>query len=309
MPQTDTALTVEAKNLTRNYADRNVVEDVSFDLRAGEVLGFLGPNGAGKSTTLQMLTGNLAPSSGEARICGFDIQKQPIAAKRVLGYLPEVPPLYPELTVDEFLRFAARLHRVDARQLGPALEQAKTCCGLHDVGKRLIANLSKGYQQRIGIAQAIIHNPRVLILDEPTVGLDPNQSREITGLIRALANNCAVILSTHLLNEAEAVCDRIQIMHHGKLVYCDSVAETQRRRRERNLIIGLHQPPALDLLLMIHGVKSVETAGGNLLRIRYDPGHDPSEALAAAAGAHGWGLFQLTPEQTDLQDLFRQLTP
>ena len=179
-------LTVSAQSLTRSYGANRAVRDVSLELRRGEVLGLLGPNGAGKTTTMQMLTGNLAPSSGQVRICGIDLIDRPIQAKSRIGYLPEVPPLYKELKVDEYLRLAGRLHKVKKPALQQAVERARQRCGLSDMGKRLIGSLSKGYQQRVGIAQAIIHEPDVIILDEPTIGLDPNQIREIRSLIRDL---------------------------------------------------------------------------------------------------------------------------
>lgn len=218
-------ITVSASELSRSYGARAAVRDISFELRQGEVLGLLGPNGAGKTTTLQMLAGCLAPSTGSIEICGIDLLERPRQAKALLGYLPETPPLYRELTVDEYLRLAARLRRVAKAEIADAVERAKRRCGLADVGKRLIGNLSKGYRQRVGIAQAIVHNPRVVILDEPTVGLDPIQIREIRSLIRELGGEHSVILSTHILPEVESVCDRIQIMNQGQLVFNGSVAE------------------------------------------------------------------------------------
>ena len=218
-------ITVSANALSRSYGARLAVRDVSFELRQGEVLGLLGPNGAGKTTTLQMLAGCLAPSTGGIEICGIDLLEQPLEAKALLGYLPETPPLYRELTVDEYLRLAARLRRVAKTAIAGAVERAKQRCGLAEVGKRLIGSLSKGYRQRVGIAQAIVHNPRVVILDEPTVGLDPLQIREIRSLIRELGGEHSVILSTHILPEVESVCDRIQIMHQGQLVFGGDMAQ------------------------------------------------------------------------------------
>lgn len=217
-------VTISARGLCRNFGTHAAVREINLELKRGEVLGFLGPNGAGKTTTMRMLTGNLAPSAGSVTICGIDLLDKPRDAKARIGYLPETPPLYRELTVDEYLRFAAKLHRVSNASIGCALDQAKQRCGLSDTGKRLIGALSKGYQQRVGIAQAIIHNPDVVILDEPTVGLDPNQMREIRTLIRELGTDRSVILSTHILPEVESVCDRVQIMHQGRMVFNDSIA-------------------------------------------------------------------------------------
>lgn len=228
-----TKITVSTKDLSRSYGSRSAVRNIDFELRQGEVLGLLGPNGAGKTTTLQMLAGCLAPSSGSVEICGINLMEQPRAAKALLGYLPETPPLYRELTVDEYLRLAARLHRVPRNEIAEAVVKAKQRCGLSEVGKRLVGNLSKGYQQRVGIAQAIVHNPRVVILDEPTVGLDPIQIREIRSLIRELGGEHSVILSTHILPEVESVCDRIQIMNQGKLVFGGNMAELKQAYPEQ----------------------------------------------------------------------------
>ncbi|MEO8165894.1 MAG: ATP-binding cassette domain-containing protein, partial [Betaproteobacteria bacterium] len=217
-------LTVSARTLSRTYGSNRAVREVSLQLKRGEVLGLLGPNGAGKTTTMQMLTGNLAPTTGEVEICGIDLLDQPTQAKSRIGYLPEVPPLYRELKVDEYLRLAGRLHKVKKSAIANAVQRAKNRCGLADMGKRLIGSLSKGYQQRVGIAQAIIHEPDVIILDEPTVGLDPNQIREIRTLIRDLGRDHSLILSTHILPEVEAICDRVQILHRGEVVFNDTIA-------------------------------------------------------------------------------------
>lgn len=217
------SLTIFARGLSRYFGNRVAVREINLELKHGEILGFLGPNGAGKTTTMRMLTGNLAPSAGSVEICGIDLLDKPRDAKARIGYLPEIPPLYRELTVNEYLQLAARLHRVNNAKIRFALDSVIQRCGLNDTGKRLIGSLSKGYQQRVGIAQAIIHDPDVIILDEPTVGLDPNQIREIRTLIRELGTERSVILSTHLLPEVESVCDRVQIMHKGSTVFSDSV--------------------------------------------------------------------------------------
>ena len=224
-----TALTLSVQNLSRQYGPIVVVHNVTLQLRRGEVLGLLGPNGAGKSTTLRMLTGNLAPTGGSVEICGVDLLEKPQEAKAHVGFLPEIPPLYLDMTVDEYLLLVARLHRVRKEAIKVALENVKQRCGLEQHGKNLIGMLSKGYQQRVGIAQAIIHNPDVIILDEPTVGLDPNQMREIRQLIRELGMVSSVILSTHILSEVENVCDRVQIMHRGSIVFDQSMTELRQQ--------------------------------------------------------------------------------
>src|SRR3569832_2831283 len=210
---------IRVEHLTRYYGQHCALHDVSFTVGRGEVLGLLGPNGAGKSTTMQILSGNLAPSAGAVWINGIDLVDRPKAAKASLGYLPDQLLFYRELTLDEFLSYCARLHRIAPGQRSAAIQTAKQRCGLGEGGRRLSGNLSKGFQQRGGIAQAIIHAPPVVILDEPTVGLDPLQMREIRALIRELRDEHSVILSTHILPEVQAVCDRVQIISAGKLVF------------------------------------------------------------------------------------------
>ena len=301
-------VTVEASNLTRIYGGRRAVNDVSFNLNKGEVLGFLGPNGAGKSTTMKMITGNLAPSEGSVKICGIDMIENPKDAKALIGYLPESPPLYKELTVDEYLAVAARLHGVKGGHVKKAIQRAKERCGLTEMSKRLIENLSKGYQQRVGIAQAIIHNPMVVILDEPTVGLDPIQIRDIRALIKELGGEHSVILSTHILPEVEIVCDHVQIIHLGQLVFSGSIDVLKQQRHGNQLLVGLHQAPPAEVLQSIAGVVAVEPARDGLLRIRFAESQSPAEAIVKAAVANEWGLYQISPDQTSLEDVFVQLT-
>ena len=301
-------ITVSAQDLSRNYGDKRAVRDVNVELRRGEVLGLLGPNGAGKTTTMQMLTGNLAPTTGSVSICGVDLLDRPTQAKTRIGYLPESPPLYRELTVDEFLRLAARLHRVPRQQITAAVADAKRKCGLWDAGARVIATLSKGYQQRVGIAQAIIHVPDVVILDEPTVGLDPNQIRDIRELIRELGGKHSVILSTHILPEVEAVCDRVQIMFQGTIVYNDSIESLRRSRKAQTIRLGLRHAPSMDTLKALPGVTAVEPGRDGLMRVFHAEHKDPTDALVRAAVDGGWGLFHLAGEQASLEDVFTQLT-
>ncbi|HEY0268927.1 MAG TPA: ABC transporter ATP-binding protein [Methyloradius sp.] len=303
-----TTITVEASDLTRIYGGREAVKDVSFTLNKGEVLGFLGPNGAGKSTTMKMLTGNLAPSKGSVKICGIDMIENPKEAKALIGYLPEQPPLYRELTVDEYLTIAARLHRVSSKHIKKAVEVAKQRCGLTEMGKRLIENLSKGYQQRVGIAQAIIHNPMVVILDEPTVGLDPIQIRDIRALIKELGGEHSVILSTHILPEVEMICDHVQIIHKGELVFNGAIEVLKQQRYGNKLLIGLNNPPANEILLGIPGVTAVDNLPNGMLRIKHQDGISPAEALVQGSVNNGWGLYQINPDQTSLEEVFVQLT-
>jgi len=296
------------EQLSRYYGGLCAVDDVSFTIGRGEVVGFLGPNGAGKSTTMQIISGVLAPAAGRVTIAGHDMVRAPRAAKRALGYLPEQPPLYRDLTVDEYLAFCARLHGLAPHRCAAAVAAAKTRCGLGETGGRLIANLSKGYQQRVGIAQAILHDPEVVILDEPTVGLDPIQIREIRSLIAALAQQHSVILSTHILPEVQAICDRVLIIHRGRLVLDDDIAGLQRCMETSRLQVVLRHPPPRAELLALPGVEAVEELEEGRLRIQHRPNRDPVDALLAAALAGGWELRELSPEPLSLEEVFMDLT-
>ncbi len=303
-----TEATLNAIDLSRKFGDNFAVRDVSFDLKKGEVLGFLGPNGAGKSTTMRMLTGNLAPSQGGVKICGIDIIENPKEAKALIGYLPEIRPLYKEFTVNEFLTIAARFHKVKSSYVHKAVEFAKDKCGLAHMSNRLIENLSNGYQQRVGIAQAIIHNPEIVILDEPTVGLDPIQIREIRKLIKEIGRKHSVILSTHILPEVEMVCDRVQIIEKGELVFHGSIEDLKQQRLGNKLLIGLSKPPALKKLKSIKGVDSIEKDEQGMLIIKFKDKYLPAEEIVYLAAQENWGLYHIAPHVTSLEDIFVQLT-
>lgn len=299
---------IDAKHLIRHYGPLVAVADVSFTVSRGEVLGFLGPNGAGKSTAMQMITGNLAPSAGSIHICGMDLLDQPKLAKAQIGYLPEQPPLYREFTVDEFLNFCARINQIPKEKISPAVDQAKQRCGLGSVGRRLINNLSKGFQQRVGIAQAIIHSPAIVVLDEPTVGLDPIQIREIRALIRELGKDHAVILSTHILPEVQMTCDRVQIIDQGKLVFSDNIDNINQRMQSSSVVVGLKSPPEESVLSSIEGVTSVETLADGRIRLHHEVDQDPATLIAERAVQESWGLYELSPERKTLEQIFVDIT-
>ena len=298
----------EVSHVSRYYSRLQAVNDVSFAVHEGEILGFLGPNGAGKTTTMQILSGNLAPSSGSVRIAGHDLLAEPKAAKAAIGYLPEQPPLYRDLTVDEYLDYCAALNRIPRSKRRDAREAAKAKCGLTEVGRRLIGNLSKGYQQRVGIAQAIIHLPPLVILDEPTIGLDPIQIREIRALIRELGKEHGVILSTHILPEVQATCDRVQIIHKGNLVLADTIDGLARHLKSAALLVAFRSPPAAAELERLPGVRAVSTEGNGRLRVLHEPGADPTEHVVRLATERGWGLKEIGPERASLEQIFVELT-
>ncbi len=299
---------IEAEHLTRYYGKHCAVNNVSFTLAKGEVLGFLGANGAGKTTTMQMLCGNLAPSAGQIKINGFDLLDQPKTAKLSLGYLPDTPPLYKELTVQEFLLYCAGLHGIAKSGVAAAINRAQERCGLTDVADRLIANLSKGFQQRVGIAQAILHNPEVIVLDEPTVGLDPIQIREIRALIRELGQDHGVILSTHILTEVQESCTHVQIIDRGQLILNETIAGLNRQMDGGTLQVATRLAPDINSLLTIPGVSSIENITANRIKIHHSVTANPTEQIAERIIAAGWGLQELTPVKKSMEDIFISLT-
>ncbi|MDR3414835.1 MAG: ATP-binding cassette domain-containing protein [Nevskia sp.] len=303
----DKQILIEARELSRRYGATAAVNGLNLTLRQGEILGLLGPNGAGKSTTMKMLAGCLAPSGGEVTINGVKLAEDPKRAKTHLGYLPEQPPLYPELTVDEYLGFCAGLHGIPGGERAAAVARAKQACGLTDVGQRLIHNLSKGYQQRVGLAQAIVHRPAVIILDEPTVGLDPIQIREIRVLIRELGQSHSVILSSHILPEIQAVCDRVMIINKGRVVYAETLDRMAQHRVEA-VILGLLRPPALETLARLPGISHVDVLENGQFRLAVAGDADPREAVADAAAKNGWGLVELRAQAKTLEEVFVELT-
>jgi ABC-2 type transport system ATP-binding protein len=300
--------TADVTRLVHDYDAFRAVDDITFDIRRGEVLGLLGPNGAGKSTTMRIVAGTMAATEGRVLICGYDLAEQPLEARSRIGYLPEIPPLYRDLRVNEFLDYCARLHRIPADRLAKAIDSAKTRCGLETTGNRIIGRLSKGYQQRVGIAQAIIHNPALVILDEPTVGLDPVQILEIRELIRTLGNDHSVILSTHILAEVQAVCDRVLIMNHGKLVLDKSMEELDSSQPPETTRVALACPPPIEVLEKIPEVSRVEQLDAQHFVVRHGAGAFDAQQLAKDAAMNGWGLYEMTPDRSTLEDIFVQLT-
>jgi ABC-2 type transport system ATP-binding protein len=310
---------ITVKDLTKRYARTVAVDQISFAVEKGQIVGFLGPNGAGKTTTMRMLTCFLPPSSGTATVAGFDVLEQPLEVKRRIGYLPETPPLYPEMETTEYLTFVGKLKGLSGSQLKQRVDFVCDRCAITDVKKKILGKLSKGYRQRVGLAQAIIHNPDVLILDEPTAGLDPKQINETRDLIKGLAGDHTIILSTHILPEVEQTCQQVIIINKGKLVATDSVENLQARARgsESVLVEVAGRNGNLDLsavqkrLEQIRGVGRVQYktthANRSVFEVESQKGFVRGD-LARAVVEAGWDLNELRPAAMSLEEIFLQLT-
>jgi ABC-2 type transport system ATP-binding protein len=303
---------IEVRDLTKRYGDFTAIERVSFTVEKGEVLAFLGPNGAGKTTTMRILTCFIPPTEGSARVAGFDCFEEPLEVKRRIGYLPETPPVYQELTVLEYLTFVGRLKGLTSDEQRSALARVLEQLSLADVRHRLIGNLSRGYQQRVGLAQALLHNPPVLILDEPTVGLDPKQIIEIRELIKSLAGSHTVILSTHILPEATAVCQRVIIINAGRIVAVDTPDRLSAQLRRSEKVSVLIKDPPADLgrrFQSLPGIVAVfEPTDGGAYLLECELGRDVREDIARFIVNHGWGLQELKTISMTLEDVFLRLT-
>lgn len=292
-----------AHQITRYYHGRKVLHGIDLELRRGEVLGFLGPNGAGKSTTMNILCGVLAPHAGAVAICGHDLAREPRAAKQHLGYLPETPPLHLDATVDEYLDYCARLRGLDREAARAAIVEARRACDLDDVGARLIGNLSKGYRQRVGIAQALLHDPAVLVLDEPTSGLDPNQIRMVRTMIEKLASQHAIILSTHVLSEAQMLCNRVAILHHGRIAFNAPVESSHTLMR-----VTLAREPGDDWHAGLAGIEHAEALGDGRYRLRTSDYASAAESVSRFAVDQALGLRELARDTSPLEQVFVDLT-
>jgi ABC-2 type transport system ATP-binding protein len=304
---------IEVEHLTKYYGQTPAIRDVSFTVERGEVIGFLGPNGAGKTTTMRILTCFIPATSGTVRVGGFDVFTQSLEVRKRIGYLPERVPIYKDMTVDCYLDFVARLKGVPSRSRKAKVDEVKTNCGIHDVSSRLIGKLSRGYTQRVGLAQALLNDPEVLILDEPTVGLDPKQIVEIRNLIRSLAGKRTIILSTHILPEVSMICDSVAIINEGRIVAKDSISNLHAGRQMR-ITLGVNGPPE-KVVAAISGIEGVGkvaelqgAATGVRLDIAFKPGADPRPAISALVVGSGWELIELRPEGLSLEDIFIRAT-
>jgi ABC-2 type transport system ATP-binding protein len=303
---------IEVKNLVKRYGEMAAVQGVSFRVQKGRILGFLGPNGAGKTTTMRIITGFMPPTEGEVTIDGYNILTQPMEARRRIGYLPENPPLYLDLTVRDYLIFAAKIKGVPRKKVATRVETVAKQCGVTEYLDKRIAILSKGYKQRVGLAQALVHEPPVLVLDEPTIGLDPNQIKEIRRLIRSLAGTHTVVFSTHNLFEVTLLCDDAVIIHEGKVVAVDTIqnlTKTGGARARTFMRLASPEAETLKLLQRTPGVSHVEAGKepGTFL-ITSEPNTDPAADLSVLVLQRGWGLLELRHERPTLEEVFGRLT-
>lgn len=306
---------IEVQNLTKRFGRVTAVDDISFRVERGEILGFLGPNGAGKTTTMRVLTGYMPPTEGRAIVAGFDVFEQPVEAKRRTGYLPESPPLYPDMTVREYLEFVARIKGVPRAERRTRIGAAMDKTRISDVSDRHCGKLSKGYRQRVGLAQATLHNPDVLILDEPTAGLDPKQIIETRQLIKDLAGDHTIILSTHILPEVSQTCQRVVIINKGRVVAVDTPENlTARLRGSETLYVQVDGGaadvvPTLERLPGVTRVTIADRRNGIVgCEVDSERGHDMRRELARTVVAMGWGLLELRPMRMSLEEIFLHLT-
>ncbi|MBF0613693.1 MAG: ABC transporter ATP-binding protein [Magnetococcales bacterium] len=299
---------IHLSGVSRSFGSVKALDQIHLEVRRGEVMGFLGPNGAGKTTTMRILAGLLAPTEGSVAVAGVDVLDHPVEARARIGFLPENPPIYGEMTVYEYLGYLATLRRVPGVGLKQAVERAMERCGLTSVRDRLLRNLSKGFKQRAGIAQAIVHSPDVVILDEPTVGLDPIQIREIRALIRELGGEHSVLLSTHILPEVRMTCQRVAVIHQGRIVADDTLDALESRAHGSTMYyLRWRQPPVIETLRQIPGVGSVTPKEEGWL-IRAESPDDPLPELVRLSAAEGWDLRELTQAGGSLEEIFLQLT-
>lgn len=309
---------ISVENLTKRYGDRPAVSDVSFSVKKGEIIGFLGPNGAGKSTTMRIITGYLAPTAGKVVVGGFDMGQEPLKAKGLIGYLPEVLPLYPEMTVRDYLKFVGALKGIPNSELKERIDVVIARCWLKEYADRLIAHLSKGYRQRVGLAQALIHSPPVLILDEPTSGLDPKQIIETRELIKHLGGEHTVVLSTHILPEVQNVCTRVMIINAGRVVAEDAPERLEASLKGSQTIqieIGGAEDRLIGVISAVPGVlkirtrpKGTEFPGTVLADVDTNPSHEVRAAVAQAVVSNGFKLYELHAARLSLEEIFLKLT-
>ena len=299
---------VEVKNLSHKYSVDWAIRDINFSIAEKGILGLLGSNGAGKSTTMNIICGVLNQTEGDVFINGIDLRKNPVLAKQEIGFLPQKAPLHTDLTVDEYLTHCATLRKMLSRDVKSAVEVAKGKCGISHFSKRLIKNLSGGYQQRVGIAQSIVHNPKFVVLDEPTNGLDPNQILDVRNLIKSIAVDHSVLLSTHILSEVKATCDNIKMIENGKMVFAGTMHDFDNYVVPNSFTVNFSNPPSMSDLSSLPNVLNIDEITPNQFRIRFSEDRDITERLVEMSVANNWKLKEINLEKSSLDTVFAQLS-
>ncbi len=301
---------VKVENLSHRYSVQWAVRDINFEISQTGIVGLLGSNGAGKSTIMNIICGVLSQTEGDVYINGINLRKDPVAAKQNIGFLPQKPPLYGDLTVDEYLTYAAQLRQMDPAEIPAALEVAKEKCGISHFSKRLIKNLSGGYQQRVGIAQSIIHNPKLVVMDEPTNGLDPNQILDVRSLIKDIAKDRAVLVSTHILSEVQATCDRIMMIEHGSVVFTGTIDDFDNYIEPDTFVMTLAHAPLEEELMNVPGVTDVKPISeySSRFRVWFDGDRDTLNRMVDASVRNNWGLSEIQLEKSSMNEVFAQLS-
>ncbi|OOG17952.1 multidrug ABC transporter ATP-binding protein [Sphingobacterium sp. CZ-UAM] len=299
---------LKVSNLSHRYSMNWAIRDINIEINETGIVGLLGSNGAGKSTTMNIICGALTQSEGTVSINEIDLRRDPLRAKQEIGFLPQILPLYTDLTVDEYLRYAAELRLLDKKKIGAAVEEVKEKCQISHFSNRLIKNLSGGYKQRVGIAQSIIHKPSLVVMDEPTNGLDPNQLIEVRKLIREIAQDRTVLLSSHVMSEIHALCRDIIMIEGGRVIFSDSIDAFNNYLQPQSLLMHLENPPVSNSLQIIDGVTKVDFLSEKQVRIYFEQGEDIAERLISASVAHGWRLREINLEKGVMEDVFKQLS-
>lgn len=303
------SISIKVEGLTKIYGDRHAIQDVSFSTTSNSITGFLGPNGAGKSTTMKILTGFLPPTTGKAYIEGIDVSLNPLEVKKMIGYLPENNPLYLDMYVHEFLRFSGSLYKMNSKLLKSRIEEMISRCGLEKEQNKKLSSLSKGYRQRVGIAQSLLHDPQILILDEPTTGLDPNQLIEVRNLIKEVSRSKTVILSTHIMQEVQAICENIILINNGRIVLDDKLESLLMKGQEvARVILETEKEIDIEKLLNIEGVLSVNNTGQNNYLIDVQANEKIKSQIADWVLKNGYGLSGLKEEEISMEQIFKSLT-
>lgn len=299
---------VRVEHLSHRYSVDWAIRDINFEVKSKGVFGLLGSNGAGKSTTMNIICGVLNQTEGDVYINGISLRENPVEAKKAIGFLPQRPPLYPNMTVEEYLTYTANLRLMEKEEIPAAVEHAMERCAITHFRSRLLSNLSGGYQQRVGIAQAIVHNPKFVVLDEPTNGLDPNQIVEIRNLIKELSSDHAIMLSTHILPEVQATCDEIRMIEHGHVVFAGSIDDFDNYVAPTSYTATLHNAPSLDVLKQLPGITGVENLGDNHYRFLFAEDNGITEKMIALSVERGWQLDEIQMERLSLDEIFARLS-